>query len=120
MNDTETKKAFKRKHVLVDVMVEADLSSMVWGSFRRMTEEEKAKELERACKEFSDFLRDHRSQDMVRLDVNRIYKDLCSACGCDELDYDSETKELYCAGCGAVIIGEEPTKAIEDKDNEVH
>ena len=100
MNDIETKKAFKRKHVLVDVVVEADLSGMTWTR-RGDTEEEKAKDLERAVKDFHEFLRDHRSQDMVSLNVERKYKDLCSNCGKDEFDY--EVGKTTCAWCGAII-----------------
>ena len=107
MSDTETKTAYKRKHVLVDVVVEADLSGMIWTR-RGDTEEAKAKDLERAVKDFHTFLRDHRSQDMVHLDVMRKYKDICSACSSDEFRYDEESKELYCENCGAVIISEEP------------
>ena len=100
---TATPKAHKREHVLVDVKVEADLSNMIYRSFCK-DEESKAKELERAVKDFHDFLRDHRSQDMVVLDVQRIYKDLCSACDCEwELDQDEETGRIFCAGCGTEI-----------------
>lgn len=113
MNDTETEKAFKRKNVLVDVVVKADLSGMTFTR-RGDTEEAKAKDLERAVKEFHDFLCDHRSQDMVSLNVERKYKDICSACGSDEFEYDTTkaiTEEL-CAWCGAII------EAQKDKEDE--
>lgn len=112
MNDTETKTAFKKKHVLVDVIVEAELSGMLLIP-RNAPQEQRAKELERAVKEFHDFLRDHRSQDMVILEVKRKYADLCSACGSDEFDveFGDETTptRVICAWCGAII---------EDKSNE--
>jgi len=101
MSDTETVKATKREHVLVDVKVEADLSGMLWYRHYK-SEEERARDLEQAVKDFDDFLRDHRSQDMISLDVVRVYKDLCSACGC-EWETWTENGETTCAGCGAQI-----------------
>ena len=95
-----------RANVLVDVKVEADLSNMTWCG-RRADVEEQAKELERAAEEFHDFLRDHRSQDMVRLDVQRVYQNQCSACG-SEWEPDYTEKPHICASCGAIIEQEKP------------
>lgn len=106
MDETKTEKATKREKVLVDVKVEADLSGMLRYSHflhHYKDEEERAKELDRATKDFNDFLHDHRSQDMISLDVQRIYKDLCSVCG-EEWEPDrGEDGKLYCANCGAEI-----------------
>lgn len=104
MIDAQTKKAKKREKVLVDVKVEADLSGMIYRSFCK-TEEDRAKELERAVKEFHDFLRDHRSQDLVTLEVQRIRKDLCSACG-NEWETDIVDGKEICLQCEAEVINE--------------
>jgi len=82
------------------------------------TPEDLAKLLEQRCREFVDFLRDHRSQDIVRLDVVRERKDLCSVCK-QEWDeaIDDETKERYCACCGA-ILEPQPAIAVAGKDGE--
>jgi hypothetical protein len=79
---------------------------MCWLS-RYDTEEERAKRLERAVKEFAEFLRDHRSQDLISLDVQRIYKDVCSNCNEPEIGFNSEINGYDCANCGAIIEGEQ-------------
>ncbi|HET6456076.1 MAG TPA: hypothetical protein VFI02_16845 [Armatimonadota bacterium] len=61
-----------------------------------------AQELERAVSDFDDFLRDHRSQDIVRLDVERDIKDVCSSCG-EEWEEAKEDGVTYCASCGATL-----------------
>lgn len=91
-----------RKNVLVDVKVEADLSGMLWCRYRGNDIEREAKDLERAAKDFHDFLRDHRSQDMVSLDIIRIRKDICVACGAVWEGYIEDGHE-NCASCGAVL-----------------
>ncbi len=101
MSETQTKKAKKREKVLVDVGVEADLSGMIFRGYCKTAEDE-AKELERAVKDFHDFLRDHRSQDLVTLTVNKVYKDLCSACG-NEWEIDVIEGKTFCAYCGVEI-----------------
>lgn len=106
-----------KKHVICDVKVEADLSGMLChGNYHYRNEPEKyAKDLEKACKDFQDFLRDHRSQDMVTLTVNREYQDICFACGCEwESDYDNE--KHVCANCGREV--EDEALAKEEKTNE--
>lgn len=96
----ETKTATKI-NILYDVRVEADLSGMI-SRWRNESNEEIAKDLDEAVKEFERFLRDHRSQDMVKLTVNRIYKDICSACK-GQWETDSNEMGLFCANCGARI-----------------
>lgn len=101
--EIKTKKAKKRTHVLVDVKVHADLSSLIYRSFYKDVESE-AKALERAVKDFHGFLRDHRSQDLIVLEVQRKYKNLCSVCGEEWEPYkDEDDGKDYCAGCGAII-----------------
>jgi len=40
-----------------------------------------AQNAERWVEEFTEFIRDHRSQDPVVLYVNRVYREECSHCG---------------------------------------
>jgi len=75
MKYTKPKEKAKKLHILTDVKVEADLSNMLWRRNYYGKEEEKAKDLERAVKDFEDFLRDHRSQDMISLSVERVFED---------------------------------------------
>jgi hypothetical protein len=101
MEYTKPKEKTVKKNVLIDVHVEADLRAFLWGRYKSV--EEEAKALERACKEFVDFLRDHRSQDLVTLDVVREYENQCSVCQEKwEIAYDEENdNKPYCANCGA-------------------
>ena len=90
-----------QKNVLVDVKVEADLSGMIWGKSDDLVKY--GQQLEKAVKEFHDFLRDHRSQDLVWLQVDEVRKDLCGNCGkVYEPDYYEEDKKRHCAWCGAI------------------
>lgn len=105
-----------KKQALVDVTVEAEFpwaTSYTWGNPLAQ-----ARALERAVKEFEEFLRDHRSQDVVTLSIQRVYQDLCSACGreFEEMeDYKDEgSGKTFCAWCGAQVTEEVPE---EPKDN---
>ena len=101
MSDTETKgKCHRKPRVLVDAHVEAEMWQ--WWSRWQTTPEEHAKRLERAVKDFIDFLRDHRSQDLIALEVVPEYKDLCSACDNEWEPYE-EDGHIYCAHCGAEV-----------------
>lgn len=100
-----------RKDVLVAVRVEADLSGMLWHNYRSDVDAE-AKDLERVVKEFHTFLRDHRSQDMISLDVVRIRKDICVACS-NVWESDMHDGKEHCAWCGAVL--EEPALVKENE-----
>lgn len=107
MSETETKIATKKK-VLIDCRVVADFSSETrWCK----TKEAAASVLEGCAREFNCFIRDHRSQDDIRLEVERIYEDQCSVCGraWELLPADADGPEC-CASCGT------PTKAPEPKE----
>jgi len=55
-------------------------------------------------KEFTDFIRDHRSQDPVILSVERVERDQCAACGREwELSYDEDASKTICACCGEEV-----------------
>ncbi|MFA5154093.1 MAG: hypothetical protein WC554_16205 [Clostridia bacterium] len=66
-----------KKKVLVDVEIICEPPSHTrWFSAL----ENQAKEMESWIKEFHEFIRDHRSQDPVNLEVRRIYEDRCEFC----------------------------------------
>lgn len=67
-----------KKKVLINAHVEADLDAAISWS-RDIADY--ANRLERAVKEFHDFVRDHRSMDWVNLSVIRDYEDQCEHCG---------------------------------------
>lgn len=67
-----------KEKVLIDVHVVCDPPYWVGGS---TTLEKRAKRLAEWCREFEEFIRDHRSQDPISLVVEREYQDQCSHCG---------------------------------------
>lgn len=55
-------------------------------------------------RDFDDFIRDHRSQDPIALDVIEDRMESCSACGSEwEIDDGHEDGVCRCASCGAVV-----------------
>lgn len=70
-----------KKRVLVDVNITCDPPNQFNILRRYRTMEDWAKEYERWVREFHEFIRDHRSQDPVNLEVNRVYEDQCEFCG---------------------------------------
>ncbi len=68
-----------KQKVLIDVIVRCDPPYAV-GRWSR-TLEDKARRLEEWCQDFEEFIRDHRSQDPVSLNVERQYQEQCSLCG---------------------------------------
>lgn len=64
------------KKVLYEAYVRIDFSHIL-----SRTPESIARELEQRIKEFEEFLRDHRSQDIQSMEVVRVYKYRCSLCG---------------------------------------
>ena len=117
MNTQETTTCTK-KRILEDVIVEADLSGMMFPRRHYKTDEERVKNLESAVREFHEFLRDHRSQDMVQLFVNRKYKDVCSACGCTWETYIIDGA-LSCANCDAIIQTTEACDSLEARKRQI-
>jgi hypothetical protein len=96
----------KQENVLVDAWVRIDFD-LPW---RPRSVEERAQMLERCCREFRNFLRDHRSQDADVLTVERRFEDHCSHCHKKwEEAVDSDTGERYCADCGTTIAEVQPS-----------
>ena len=82
-----------KQKVLIDLKVVCDPPYAV-GRWTR-TLEDKAKQLESWCIEFEEFIRDHRSQDPIGLNVEREYQEQCSHCG-SEWEEDADGP-LCCA-----------------------
>ena len=112
---TETIKTTKREKVAVDVRVICEFNSM-HRAYGQSVEKSVAL-LQREATDFEQFVRDHRSQDAVRLKVEVIEETRCTACGkeWDTMYYnrdDFETDEEYqqsphkrrahCGWCGAM------------------
>lgn len=85
--------------VLVDVKLECEAPNYV-GRYER-TPERIARAIEDWIKEFTGFLRDHRSQDMIGLSVERIYEYRCSYC-----ESEWEEDENGCPVCCDTAIEE--------------
>jgi hypothetical protein len=67
-----------KKKVLIDLEIVCEPPQHVrywWHDLKRQE-----KEMEYWVKEFHEFIRDHRSQDPVNLEVRRIYEDQCEFC----------------------------------------
>ena len=73
--------------------------------------ERMARSLEAWAKEFNDFLRDHRSQDALRISVVRDAEEVCSLCGqpWEMAPPHSDCPDTTCAWCGALASPEEPS-----------
>ncbi len=97
----ETQQKAHKKNILQGVRVEADLSGLLWPNVYH-SEEARARGLEHAAEKFHDFLRDHRSQDMVALNIVRDFQDVCSACG-DRWDTTDIDGVCCCGNCGAEV-----------------
>lgn len=103
-NPTAAKSAEKvarKKRVMTGARVVAEFPYLMRRLYR-VTPEQLAEALERECEDFRDFIRDHRSRDDVRLDVERVYEDQCEACG-TSWETMAEDGKTYCAGCGREV-----------------
>ncbi len=103
METTETKKCHKVNKVLADSHVEA---YMPYQDCQSGTQEQKAKFLVEAVKEFYTFLRDHRSQDMIKLNVQCDYENQCSVCGHEWDTLLEDDGKIKCGWCGAIVEDE--------------
>jgi len=101
MGQTPPKLGFRKPNVLIDAKVEAEFPGL-FRYRRSLTPEDRAKELEAACRDFANFIRDHRSQDPVSLDVIRVTQNQCSECG-KEWDPYEDGDRLYCGNCGVEV-----------------
>ena len=92
---TETKTA---RRVVIDVRLRCEAPPYVGRLSRTVVERER--ELQSWISDFTAFLHDHRSQDLLNLSIEREW-------GCSECGGDWETMEdedgVYCAHCGAPL-----------------
>jgi hypothetical protein len=80
-----------KKKMLVDITISCDPPRQYY--YRRGTMEEIAQSYEEWVKDFESFMRDHRSQDPVSLNVERQYQDVCSFC---ESEWDEDENGCPC------------------------
>lgn len=89
----------EKKSILKEVVVKIELDVPRW---RWHTMEQYAQSLEDAVNEFKIFLKDHRSQDVNKIYVEREFADVCSGCESTWEPTTDEGKEI-CAACGKDI-----------------
>jgi hypothetical protein len=88
-----------KRRVLVDLKLTIEPNAHVtrWVIPRpgeRLLEAE-GRALKEWARELEEFVRDHRSQDAVTIDVVRVEQDVCDACGA-EWEEDGATGEPFC------------------------
>ena len=98
--EAPVRQAQRVRNVLVDVRLTAEAPRHVERFCR--TPQERGTALRAWVREFEDFIRDHRSQDAVLLDVEEDRRDLCSLCG-KEWETMEEDGKTLCANCGAEV-----------------
>lgn len=76
---------------LVDSKLVINVPSKVFWFAR--TPKERAKAMSNWANEFKEFIRDHRSQSDVGIEVEEIFKDLCSHC---EREYEEDAEGPLC------------------------
>lgn len=101
MTEQSATEAVSKVVRVVDVQVIADLSA-VTQYIRQDDYDRRARALEDAVKEFNEFIRDHRSQDYVRLEVQRVTEEQCSGC---KSAWETMTEDgmVCCSSCGEVV-----------------
>jgi len=104
MSEKESAKPVER---LMDVSVEVNPPHYAYGYSR--DPERIARCLEDWAKDLVDFVRDHRSQDSLDLNVVRDVREVCSLCGRDweTTPPDDDDPNETCAWCGAPVAVEE-------------
>lgn len=99
----------RKVNIMVDVKVEIESPTIPYYARHDLIKTEKY--LKEWASDFHDFIRDHRSQDPVKIDVVRVMKDVCSDCK-EEWEIYEEAGKIFCANCGAEVETEikEPTQ----------
>jgi hypothetical protein len=100
MNDMTPKTCHKVEHVLFDHELIAEVDYNTRGVFDPET---LAKAVERAARDVTDLLAEHRNAPPLTLRVVRKYQDQCSCCGSLWEPFEDANEPPYCASCGAVI-----------------
>jgi len=83
----------RKEKVLVAVEITCDPPRTY--HWQTPTIEKEAEYYEDWIKDFHSFIRDHRSQDPVALNVERVYKDICEFCK-SEWEEDTDGSPLCC------------------------
>jgi len=68
-----------KRRILVDVKVVCDPPDYIYRLYGYDIYS-LARELESWCREFEEFVRDHRSQDPVSLYIEKVYEEVCEFC----------------------------------------
>jgi transposase len=63
------------------------------------------------ARELEEFIRDHRSQDQISINIIRETYDTCSVCGREWEVYNEDDGSIVCSNCGAII---EEAKVVSD------
>lgn len=87
-------------NVMTDVKIEVDMPHIPYYCRGNMKKTEDY--LKGWVKEFHEFIRDHRSQDPVSLNVERVMEDVCSDCNHGWDTYEEEGK-TFCSWCGEEV-----------------
>ena len=97
------KQLAKPEERLIEVRVEAYPPHWAYGHSRDL--ERTAKSLEEWARELEEFIRDHRSQDSVGLNIVRDVQKVCSLCGrpWEVMLPDGDCSYTTCAWCGEEI-----------------
>ena len=69
-----------KKKVFIDIKMTIEPEGGLFNFFCK-TPEDEIKVAKRWAKDFEEFVRDHRSQDSVKIEVVENYEDQCSNCG---------------------------------------
>jgi len=100
------KREKRYKECIVEIRPQGIPTHCYWGAkTERERQQREIKEYERWAKEFLDFLRDHRSQDVQDVVVHQITEDVCSECGKNWEIYSEDGKD-YCAYCRLEVASE--------------
>lgn len=107
MSDASTPPTARREKITVDIRIEAEPHYSATRCFHaHKTNDEqiacRVAKAEKWAREFMDFLRDHRSQDLVGLDVVRVTEDRCSACG-ERWETMTDEGVEVCAYCAVAV-----------------
>jgi hypothetical protein len=86
---------------LIDLRVVIDPPRLTY-SWYPLTMEQRAKELESWAQELEEFFRDHRSQDRVSINVEKVIEEVCNLCN-SKWEPWVEDGITYCANCGIGI-----------------
>ena len=112
----QTQELAKPEKRLMEVHVVVNPPSYAYGWGR--DPEKIARSLEQWARDLNDFIRDHRSQDSLDLEVVRNIQEVCSLCGrpWEIMLPDDDCPQTTCAWCGEQVDPSATTKGARDAD----